>query len=85
MLSSIRTRRTEIVTVFVAFCLEKTVQMNLLNLVSRTLCNKIGNTILCFLPKGLAFRKGTNQLFSASMDRSVKVWNLDEMTYIETL
>ena len=39
----------------------------------------------CFLRKGLAFRKGSHQLFSASMDRSVKVWNLDEMAYIETL
>ncbi|KAF2757068.1 WD40 repeat-like protein [Pseudovirgaria hyperparasitica] len=33
----------------------------------------------------LAFRRGTNQLFSASSDRSVKVWSLDELAYIETL
>ncbi|KAI0379959.1 WD40 repeat-like protein [Hypomontagnella monticulosa] len=34
---------------------------------------------------GLAFRRGTNQLFSASKDRTVKVWSLDELAYIETL
>lgn len=34
---------------------------------------------------GLAFRKGTHQLFSASEDKSVKIWNLDEMSYVETL
>ncbi|KAI2623276.1 WD40 repeat-like protein [Hypoxylon sp. NC1633] len=34
---------------------------------------------------GLAFRRGTNQLYSASKDRTVKVWSLDELTYIETL
>lgn len=34
---------------------------------------------------GLAFRKGTHQLFSASDDKTVKIWNLDEMSYIETL
>ncbi|KAI0019615.1 WD40 repeat-like protein [Xylariomycetidae sp. FL0641] len=34
---------------------------------------------------GLAFRRGTNQLYSASKDRSVKVWSLDELAYIETL
>ncbi len=34
---------------------------------------------------GLAFRKGQNQLYSASFDRSVKVWNVDDMAYIETL
>jgi len=34
---------------------------------------------------GLAWRKGTNQLYSASKDRSVKVWSMDEQAYIETL
>jgi ribosomal RNA-processing protein 9 len=33
----------------------------------------------------LAFRRGTNQLFSASRDRTVKIWSLDELTYVETL
>lgn len=34
---------------------------------------------------GLAFRRGSNQLYSASKDRTVKVWSLDELAYIETL
>ncbi|KAM7198071.1 WD40-repeat-containing domain protein [Naviculisporaceae sp. PSN 640] len=34
---------------------------------------------------GLAFRRGTNQLFSASKDRTIKVWSLDELAYVETL
>ena len=34
---------------------------------------------------GLAFRMGTHTLYSSSHDRSVKVWNLDEMSYVETL
>ncbi|KAK5173471.1 pre-rRNA processing protein [Saxophila tyrrhenica] len=33
----------------------------------------------------LAFRKGSNQLFSASKDRTVKIWSLDELAYVETL
>lgn len=33
----------------------------------------------------LAFRRGTNQLFSASKDRTVKVWSLNELAYVETL
>lgn len=33
----------------------------------------------------LAFRRGTNQLYSASKDRTVKIWSLDELAYIETL
>lgn len=33
----------------------------------------------------LAFRRGTNQLYSASKDRTVKVWSLDELAYVETL
>lgn len=34
---------------------------------------------------GLAFRRGTNQLYSCSRDRTVKVWSLDELAYVETL
>ncbi len=34
---------------------------------------------------GLAFRGKTNQLFSASKDRTIKIWSLDELAYIETL
>jgi ribosomal RNA-processing protein 9 len=34
---------------------------------------------------GLAFRRGTNQLYSCSKDRTVKVWSIDELAYIETL
>ena len=33
----------------------------------------------------LAFRRGTNQLYSASKDRTVKIWSLDELAYVETL
>lgn len=34
---------------------------------------------------GLAFRRDSHQMFSCSEDRSVKVWSLDEMVYVETL
>ena len=34
---------------------------------------------------GLAFRRGTNQLYSASKDRTIKLWSLDELAYVETL
>ncbi|KAH0495216.1 hypothetical protein TgHK011_008781 [Trichoderma gracile] len=34
---------------------------------------------------GLAFRRGTNQLYSCSKDRTVKVFSLDELAYVETL
>ena len=34
---------------------------------------------------GLAFRRSTHQLYSASKDRSVKTWSLDELAYVETL
>ncbi|KAK0635183.1 WD40-repeat-containing domain protein [Bombardia bombarda] len=34
---------------------------------------------------GLAFRRGTNMLFSCSKDRTVKVWSLNELAYVETL
>jgi ribosomal RNA-processing protein 9 len=33
----------------------------------------------------LAFRRGTHQLFSGSLDRTIKSWNLDEMCYVESL
>ncbi len=33
----------------------------------------------------LAFRRGTNQLYSASRDRTIKTWSLDELAYVETL
>ncbi|KAL6716426.1 pre-rRNA processing protein [Lecanora helva] len=33
----------------------------------------------------LAFRKGTNQLYSAAKDRKIRSWSLDEMAYLETL
>ncbi|CAK4015124.1 WD40 repeat [Lecanosticta acicola] len=35
--------------------------------------------------ESLAFRRGTNQLFTASKDRTVKIWSLDELAYVETL
>jgi ribosomal RNA-processing protein 9 len=31
------------------------------------------------------FQYGSHQLFSCSCDRTVKLWNVDEMAYIETL
>lgn len=34
---------------------------------------------------GMSFRKGHNQLYSASNDRTIKLWNVDELSYIETL
>ncbi|KAJ3104650.1 pre-rRNA processing protein [Physocladia obscura] len=36
---------------------------------------------------GLSFRYGTrsNQLYSCSYDRTIKLWNVDELSYIETL
>ena len=34
---------------------------------------------------GLAFQKGTMQLFSCSSDRTVKIWSLDDMAYVDTL
>lgn len=34
---------------------------------------------------GLVFRRDSHQMFSCSEDRSVKVWSLDEMVYVETL
>merc|ERR1712107_561559 len=34
---------------------------------------------------GLVFRRGTHTLYSASHDRSVKIWSVDERSYVETL
>ncbi|MCJ1350428.1 MAG: pre-rRNA processing protein [Icmadophila ericetorum] len=34
---------------------------------------------------GLAFRHGTNQLYSGSKDRTIKTWSLNEFAYVETL
>uniref|UniRef100_A0A8B9H4D9 U3 small nucleolar RNA-interacting protein 2 n=1 Tax=Astyanax mexicanus TaxID=7994 RepID=A0A8B9H4D9_ASTMX len=34
---------------------------------------------------GLAFRRGTHDLYSASHDRSIKVWNVNENAYVESL
>ena len=33
----------------------------------------------------LTFRRGTNQLYSASKDRTIKTWSLNELAYVETL
>lgn len=33
----------------------------------------------------LSFRQGTHQLFSASLDRAVNMWSLDDMAYVDTL
>jgi ribosomal RNA-processing protein 9 len=33
----------------------------------------------------VSFRRNSHQLFSASKDRSIKVWMIDEMAYVETL
>ena len=34
---------------------------------------------------GLAFRRGTNQIYSSAKDRTIKIWSLDELAYVETL
>lgn len=34
---------------------------------------------------GLAFREGEPTLFSASFDRTIKIWSLSEMAYVDTL
>lgn len=34
---------------------------------------------------GLVFRRGTNELYSSSSDRTVKLWSLNELAYVETL
>jgi ribosomal RNA-processing protein 9 len=33
---------------------------------------------------GLAFRQRSHTLYSCSADRAVKIWDLDEMAYVET-
>lgn len=33
----------------------------------------------------LVFRKDTHELYSGARDRSVKIWSLDEMAYVESL
>ena len=40
---------------------------------------------LIYWEQGLAFQQGAYELFSCSSDRTVKLWNLDEMVYVETL
>jgi hypothetical protein len=35
--------------------------------------------------QGLVFRKGTHTVYSSSFDRTVKIWDLDQMCYMETL
>ncbi|KDD72746.1 hypothetical protein H632_c2946p0, partial [Helicosporidium sp. ATCC 50920] len=46
---------------------------------------------VCSLPghrdtvTSLAFRGGTHDLYSGSLDRSVKLWSLDEQAYVDTL
>jgi ribosomal RNA-processing protein 9 len=39
----------------------------------------------CDVVTGIVFRKDSHQMFSCSNDKSVKVWSLDEMVYVETL
>ena len=34
---------------------------------------------------GLTFQSGTSQLFSCGSDRTVKIWSLDDMAYVDTL
>lgn len=33
----------------------------------------------------LTFRQGTSELFSGSYDRTIKIWNAEDRTYINTL
>lgn len=33
----------------------------------------------------LAFREGTHELYSGSLDRSVKIWSLGDLAYVDTL
>lgn len=33
----------------------------------------------------LAFRQGTSELFSGSFDRTIKIWNVEDRTYMNTL
>ena len=34
---------------------------------------------------GVSFLRKQNHLYSCSFDRTVKVWNADELSYVETL
>ena len=34
---------------------------------------------------GLAFRENSHELLTCSFDRTVKLWSLDEMAYVDTL
>jgi len=34
---------------------------------------------------GIVFRQGTHELYSASRDRTVKIWNCDTHSYVDTL
>ena len=34
---------------------------------------------------GLAFRENSSELYSTSLDRTMKVWNADQMAYVSTL
>ena len=33
----------------------------------------------------LTFRQGTSELFSGSFDRTIKIWNVEDRTYMSTL
>lgn len=33
----------------------------------------------------LTFRQGTSELFSGSFDRTIKIWNVEDRTYMNTL
>jgi len=41
--------------------------------------------VFSIISQGAAFRRQSHELFTCSTDRSVKVWTLDEMAYIETV
>ena len=54
--------------------------------VSGMVLSKVSHDILIpFKFQGLVFQSGTHELFSCSFDRTIKIWNVDELTYIETL
>lgn len=46
--------------------------------------NQLASTDGCCW-QGLVFRQGGQELYSASADATVKVWNVDQMSYVETL
>lgn len=41
--------------------------------------------VFLILGAGLAFRYGTHTLYSASFDRSIKLWSVDDRAYVDTL